>query len=119
MQLIKNDINLDFIGKRKIAFCLSLVLILVSVSSLVIHNGPRYGIDFAGGSLVQVKFFGPVTVDSIKTGLATVGLGDSSVQRFGDPEDNEYLIRTDASVASSEGFSKTLNEALPPGRIWR
>jgi preprotein translocase subunit SecF len=112
MQLIKNDINLDFIGKRKIAFCLSFVLILVSFSSLVIHNGPKYGIDFAGGSLVQIKFFGPVTVDSIKTGLATVGLGDSSVQRFGDPKDNEYLIRTDASVASSEGFSKALNEAL-------
>ena len=112
MQFIKSDINLDFIGKRKIAFCLSIVLILVCISSLVIHKGPKYGIDFAGGSLVQVKFLSPVTIDGIKTGLKAIGLGDSSVQRFGNPGDNEYLIRTDASVASSEGFSETVSEAL-------
>lgn len=112
MQFIKSDINLDFIGKRKIAFCLSIALILVSFSSLVIHKGPRYGIDFAGGSLVQVKFLAPVTVDGVKTGLSAVGLGDSSVQRFGDLKDNEYLIRTDASVASSEHFSEKIHEEL-------
>jgi preprotein translocase subunit SecF len=58
MQFIKPGINIDFIGKRKIAFVFSLVMILVSIGTLIVHKGPRYGIDFAGGTLVQVKFDG-------------------------------------------------------------
>ena len=75
MQFIKPGINIDFIGKRKIAFVLSLVMILISIGSLVINRGPRYGIDFAGGTLVQVKFEAPVTIDQIKSGLAKHGAG--------------------------------------------
>ncbi|MFC1896779.1 hypothetical protein ACFL0Q_09015 [Thermodesulfobacteriota bacterium] len=56
MQFIKPDINLDFVGKRKIAFGFSFVVILLSVLSLIIHGGPRYGVDFAGGVLLQLKF---------------------------------------------------------------
>lgn len=112
MQFIKSDINIDFIGKRKIAFGLSLTLILISIASLVIHNGPNYGIDFAGGTLIQVKFLEPVALKKIKSGLGTVGLGISSVQSFGDPEDNEYLIRTDRSVVTGEDFSHQVEEAL-------
>jgi len=54
MQFIKPDIDIDFIGKRKIAFVGSLILIATSIISLTIKGGPRYGIDFAGGTLVQV-----------------------------------------------------------------
>ncbi|MGD2151064.1 MAG: protein translocase subunit SecF [Desulfobacterales bacterium] len=112
MQFIKPDININFVGKRKIAFLISLAMILVSIASLLIHKGPRYGIDFAGGTLIQVKFNTPASLNRIKTGLATIDLGKSSVQQFGDQSDNEYLIRTDMSVMTSQGFSSKVQKAL-------
>ena len=112
MQFIKPDININFVGKRKIAFCISLAMILVSISSLLIHKGPRYGIDFAGGTLIQVKFSAPASPANIKSGLATIDLGKSSVQQFGESSDNEYLIRTDISITTSQGFSSKVQQAL-------
>ncbi len=112
MQFIKPDININFVGKRKIAFCISLAMILVSISSLLIHKGPKYGIDFAGGTLIQVKFSAPASPANIKSGLATIDLGKSSVQQFGESSDNEYLIRTDISITTSQGFSSKVQQAL-------
>jgi preprotein translocase subunit SecF len=112
MQFIKPDINVNFIGKRKVAFYISLTMILVSFSSIIIHKGPRYGVDFAGGTLIQVKFSTPVATDDIKAGLNTIELGKSSVQRFGDLKDNEYLIRTERSIKTSKGFSSQVQNAL-------
>jgi preprotein translocase subunit SecF len=112
MQFIKPDININFVGKRKIAFMLSLAMILISIVSLVVHNGPKYGIDFAGGTLVQVKFDTPVKLADIKSGLATINLDKSSVQGFGEHTENEYLIRTDRSVMTEQGFSLEVQKAL-------
>ena len=112
MQFIKPDINVNFLGKRKVAFYISLAMILVSFASVIVHKGLRYGVDFAGGTLIQVKFSAPVAMDDIKAGLSTIELGKSSVQRFGDPQDNEYLIRTEGSIITSEGFSFQVQNAL-------
>jgi preprotein translocase subunit SecF len=112
MQLVKPDINIDFIGKRKIAYILSIVMLLVSFSSLVVKQGPRYGIDFAGGTLIQVKFDRPVSIEDIKTGLRNMALSTSSVQLFGEKEENEYLVRIDMSVETGEGFSVEVEKAL-------
>jgi preprotein translocase subunit SecF len=112
MQFIKPDINIDFIGKRKLAFVLSIVMLTISIGSLIMHGGPRLGIDFQGGTLIQVKFSTPVEIDNIKTGLSTVGLDKSSVQQFGELLDNEFLIRTDGSVVTTEGFTDNVKKAL-------
>ncbi len=112
MQFIKPDININFIGKRKVAFVFSLIMLAVSVGSLIVHGGPRLGIDFQGGTLIQVKFEAPVAIDAIKSGLSTVGLGKSSVQQFGEELDNEYLIRTESSVMKTEGFTTDVKQAL-------
>ncbi len=112
MQFIKPDININFIGKRKIAFFISLAMLLVTIFSLIIHKGPRYGIDFAGGTLIQVKFLSSANIDDIKSGLDTIDLGKSSVQLFGEKNENEYLIRTDKSLMTDEGFSINMKKAL-------
>ncbi len=112
MQFIKPDINIDFVGKRIIAFTLSLSMILISIASLVIHKGPKYGIDFAGGTLIQVKFDKPVTVNKIKSGLSVMNIGKPSVQRFGEKSEDEYLIHIDKSGITSEGYSAQLQKAL-------
>ena len=112
MEFIKPDINIDFIGKRKIAFYISFAMILISIFSLIIHKGPKYGIDFAGGTLIQVKFSNPANLDYIKSGLAAINLGKSSVQQFGETSDNEYLIRTDISGKTDQGFVSSIKRAL-------
>jgi len=112
MQFIKPDINLDFTGKTKIAFALSLVLILISIISLAIHKGPNYGIDFSGGTLIQLKFAEHPSTKDIRSGLGKVGLEKSSVQKFGEVEENEFLIRTGMAVMADEGFSNSVSEAL-------
>ncbi|NWH05573.1 protein translocase subunit SecF [Desulfobacter latus] len=98
MQFIKPGTNIDFMGMRKVGFIFSLILILAGIVSLIIHNGPNYGIDFAGGTLVQVKFPQKVDVSDIRNGLDDIGLNDVSVQGFGDPAANEYLIRTSSDA---------------------
>ena len=112
MRFIKPDINIDFIGKRKIAYSISIALVLVSLITLIIHKGPKYGIDFAGGTLIQVRFQSPVSIADIKSGLDTIGLGGSSVQTFGENGANEFLIRTDISETTDEAFESKLTNAL-------
>ena len=112
MRFVKPDINIDFIGKKKIAFFLSIACIAISFLTLIIHKGPRLGIDFAGGTLVQIKFKSPVQIDDIKDGLKTIGLDKSSVQQYGQLTDNEFLIRTEISYGSGDGFTMDIKKAM-------
>lgn len=113
MQFIKPGTHIDFMGMRKIAFIFSLILILASIVSLIIHNGLNYGIDFAGGTLVQVKFPQKVDVSDIRKGLGGIGLKDVSVQGFGEQEEHEYLIRTSSDAdALANQLSDTVSKGL-------
>jgi preprotein translocase subunit SecF len=112
MQFVKPDINVDFIGKRRIGYVVSIVLILASFASLAIKGGPRYGIDFAGGTLIQVKFAQAVDLATIKSSMAEAGMGNTSVQTFGAEGEHEYLLRTDASLVTDEGFSTNIASTL-------
>ncbi len=98
MQLIKPDINLDFVGKRKPAVLLSALLLFIGIASLILQGGPNYGIDFAGGTLVQVQISVEADAVSIKGALKEMDLGGLVVQGFGD-EANEFLIRAQSSSA--------------------
>jgi preprotein translocase subunit SecF len=111
MQLIKPDINIDFIGKRKLALIISLVLILAGFASLIRHGGPHYGIDFAGGTLVQVQFERPTDAAEINDALGSVDLGDPVVQRFGEGS-NEFLVRVERSSGELQGISVLITETL-------
>ncbi len=112
MEFIKPDINLDIIGKKKMAFVFSGLLILISIASLIFHGGPKYGIDFAGGTIIQVKFSSPVKIARIKEGLSALNMGKPTVQTFGDSGDNEYLIRTDTSGMESQNITDKVAQAL-------
>lgn len=111
MQLIKPDINLDFVGKRKAAVIFSAVLILVGLFSLVTKGGPEYGIDFAGGTLVQIKFEEPTKAGAIKDALKGLELKGLAVQQFGD-EANEFLVRAQDTTGKLEGLSRSISAAL-------
>ena len=112
MQFIKPGTTIDFIGKRKLGFSFSLALVIISLISLVIHQGPNYGIDFAGGTLVQVKFDKAPVIKDIRSGLDQMGITNSAVQNFGDPGNNEFLIRTSIPEMTGKGFSQAITQAL-------
>jgi len=112
MQFIQPDINIDFIGKRFIGFSISASLILISLFSLLLHGGPKYGIDFAGGTLIQIKFNTPTTVDTIQDALKPVGITGASIQQYGDATNNEYLVRADIAYKKLEGLSGKVQQAL-------
>lgn len=111
MQLIKPDVNIDFIGKRNIAFVLSAILILVGMISLVVKGGPNYGVDFAGGTLVQLKFAEDTTAEQIKKVLIPQPLTAATVQQFGD-EANEFLIRTQETETDLQGLRGKILQSL-------
>jgi preprotein translocase subunit SecF len=112
MQFIKPDINIDFVGRRKFAFILSLGLILIGLAALMWRGTSLYGIDFAGGTIVQVRFNNPTSADKIKDGLKSVGLDRSAIQRFGGEGESVFLIRTDISRSKLANLSKEVKESL-------
>ena len=110
MQLIKPDINIDFVGKRKLALIISVALIVIGLASLLV-KGPNYGIDFAGGTLVQVQFAQPTDASAIKKAIAVLELGSPVVQSFGDNQ-NEFLIRVEQASGELKGLSVQIQNAL-------
>lgn len=82
--------NLDFLGIRKYAFMLSGLLILIAIGSLVIKGLPL-GIDFTGGTVLEIHYPQSVNLTKMRTSLSKQGFGDAAIQHFGSSED--VLIR--------------------------
>ncbi len=112
LQLIKPNTNIDFIGLKKIAFIISAVIILAGLASLAIQGGPKYGIDFAGGMIVQVKLDKTTEISDLKSAMSEVELPGLVVQTLGLEDDNEYLIRTSSSDITSKIVREQVTEAL-------
>ncbi len=91
LQLIRPDINIDFVGKRHFFVGLS-TLVNITAIVLLLTVGLNYGVDFAGGSLVQLHFTRVTNGDQIRHALAPLGLGEITVQDFG-KSGFEYLLR--------------------------
>jgi preprotein translocase subunit SecF len=112
MKLIKPGTNLNFIGRRKFAYTLSLALIVATFVSLIVRGGPNYGVDFSGGILIQVKLDTKQTPSLIREALKPIQLQDSIIQRFGAEENNEYLIRLGRTDIQLTGLSDRVEDAL-------
>jgi preprotein translocase subunit SecF len=110
MELIRPDTRFDFIGKRKFTLWVSSAAILLSLGSIFFHGGLRYGVDFAGGLLIQVKFSNPVSISEVRNGLEETGSKDATVQAFGG--ENEFLIRVEKATGDLEQISKSIQASL-------
>ncbi|MDP8258335.1 MAG: protein translocase subunit SecD [Candidatus Aadella gelida] len=102
MQFFKQP-NIQFIKIRKIAYTFSAIVIILGMSLFIQRGAKNYGIDFTGGTLQQLKFTENVSIEKVRGVLEDIGLGDSSIQKFG--EGKEIIIRsfggkTDEIVAS-------------------
>lgn len=94
--------NIDFIGKRRFSFLFSGIMVLLGLVALlqISRGAANLGIDFAGGTAVQLKFDQPVRIDEARKALEANGLGDAELQEFG--QDNKLLIRVKASTTIEE-----------------
>jgi len=110
MDFIPPGTRIDFVGKRRYALLLSLLLIGAGLLSLLLHGGPRYGIDFAGGTLVQVKFSKAVGLKEIRKALQGLGFGDAVLQPFG--QEGEFLIRMKRTTGELRGLSARIEESF-------
>ena len=110
MQLFKDKTHFDFMGKIKGAMVLSGIVILIGLGSIAISGGLKYGIDFAGGTLVQLQFKSPPDIEVIRDGLKTIGLGESTIQEFGSKKD--ILIRVERSEEKLEAVGAMIKRSL-------
>ena len=110
MEIFKRVPQFDFMKKKTMAVALSCTVILIGIISILIHGGLRYGIDFAGGTLVQLKFTNPPDIEAIRDGLKTIGLGESTIQEFGSK--NHILIRVERSEEKLEEMGTRIKNSL-------
>lgn len=97
-------------GKTKIALTASAVLIILSLVSVIFHGGLKFGVDFAGGTLVQLQFKSPPSLEEIRQGLKEIGLADSTIQEFGTK--NDILIRVERADGKMEEMGSRIKSAL-------
>jgi preprotein translocase subunit SecF len=110
MELIPHGTRIDFIGKKKITLWISAFAILLSLGSILFHGGLRYGVDFAGGLLIEIKFSRPVAISEVRGATDAIGLKDAVVQKFGG--ENEFLIRVEKATGDLEAISKSIQTSL-------
>ena len=113
MQIFKKPTKIDFMGKRKLAMVLSLLLIGISIGSLAVR-GLNFGLDFTGGTLIEVGYAQPVDLQEVRSALDKVGLDDAVVQHFGTASD--VLVRLpprtgEESEVLGDQILKALNSA--------
>ena len=90
LRLVPDNTNWRFMWLRKVSFPLSIVLVVASLA-LFFTIGLNYGIDFKGGTVIEMKTDGPADIGAIRAELGTLNLGDVQVQEFGAPDD--VLVR--------------------------
>jgi len=110
MELIRPGTKFDFIGKKKITVWISGIAILLSLGSIFLHNGLRYGVDFAGGILLQIRFAQNVDISEVRNAMEAIGSKDAMVQKFGG--ENEFLIRIEKGGDDLEKISKEIQANL-------
>ena len=86
------DLNIDFVGKRKIGYIFSGSLILLGILSLIIHKGPKYGIDFTGGTSLELKFEKSISTADLRGSISDIGFGDAEIKQIGLASENEFII---------------------------
>ncbi len=116
LEIIRNT-NIDFMGKRKFAFVFSGILSIIGIIAIVqIANGrANLGIDFAGGTAIQLKFERPINIHSVRKALEDSSIRDFDLQEF--PAVNKILIRVKSGgqqiEKSSDEITAAISQKLP------
>ena len=112
------NLNYNFLGKRKIAYAISGALFLIGVIAAV-TRGFQFGIDFKGGSEIVLQFEKPINITVVRTNVENIGLGNMEVKTFGG--ETGVMIRTEMQVIPVEVYPRVIEgieaeiEKLMPG----
>lgn len=107
-QLVRNT-SIDFLGRRRSAMFVSVIVLVVSIGSIAVR-GLNFGIDFTGGTLVEVGYSDAVEIQGVRTALAEGGFADAVVQHFGTSRD--VLIRLPVTAEREEIKAAELSSAV-------
>lgn len=114
MRMLNSKTNIDFMGKRKLAFVFSAVLIVLSIASLA-TRGLNFGLDFTGGMLIEVGYSTPPQISDVRDKLEAAGLNDAVVQTFGAATDIVVRIPPRDQEESTAELSGEVLTALKQG----
>ena len=111
LKLVPDNTNIDFMGWRKLALILSILLTVASLA-LVGVRGLNLGIDFVGGQVVRATFAKPVDIEDLRARVGTLNVGEASIQEFGDGR--TYQIR----LPKPEGPDAAANQVVTKVRAF-
>jgi preprotein translocase subunit SecF len=95
------ETHIDFMGKRRIFYIISITATLIGVVSYIAHGGFKYGIDFSGGRMIELRLSQPVHVDQVRTATADAGFPAAEIQASG--QGNIVLIRIPEAMDQKGG----------------
>jgi preprotein translocase subunit SecF len=95
IELVKSGTNHDFVKYRRIAVIASIVVNLLVVFGALVWPRLNYGVDFAGGTELQLAFHKPVDVGTVRDEISKLGFGEPTVQIYGNASDNQFLVRVE------------------------
>jgi len=107
MKFLNKKTNIDFMGKRKIAFVASLILIILSITTLFTRD-LNFGLDFTGGTLIEVSYPTAPEISDVRSNLAEAGMNDAVVQTFGAASDIVVRIPLGAEDGENEAEISTV-----------
>lgn len=104
--------NFDFMGKRRYAFLFSGIMVVLGIIGLIqiARGAANLGIDFAGGTAVQLKFDKPIRIDEARKALEAHGLTNAELQEF--VNDNKLLVRVKAGTTIEEKVADRIVDAF-------
>jgi preprotein translocase subunit SecF len=111
MDLIKPNTNINFLGKRYYAYAFTTIMIILSLASIPLMGHMKLGIDFTGGTVVQVKFNKSVQTEQVREALKPLG-ENLSVQEFTGASGDEFVVRMEQSEESAEKLSQHIKSLL-------
>ncbi|NOK11844.1 protein translocase subunit SecF [Corallococcus exercitus] len=111
MQILKHKTNIDFIGKRKPALFISTLINLAIIVGIAAF-GFNLGVDFAGGTVVELKYNTPTTAEQVREKAQAGGLHDVSVQGVGAAEENSFLLRMGGVTQLTEENAERAKTAI-------
>ncbi|MFH0919944.1 MAG: protein translocase subunit SecF [Fibrobacterota bacterium] len=115
MRLFANA-NYKFVEYRKVYFAISIILILAGIVSMVIKGGPKFGIDFKGGTLLQIQFADEPNVHKVRAAFEEdKSLGSVEIKAYGDKKDRELIIGIEKLEISPDAVIQKVKDVLESG----
>ena len=118
IKLIKHNTNIQFLKFKKATLIMSITICFFSIFSLFL-NGLNFGIDFKGGTLIEVSSENSINISNVRSVLSSLNLGDVQIQNFGSEKNILVRIEASSSENNSSALSKITNQLILFGEIQR